>query len=124
MDGIGLQVLPCVSTCNQHFIPIRVSGGLNWLTQEEQDIQEVGDFNCIQLQISRVYRRYQNHGITFTTTTGSTTSSVDEQLGGRGTVVVNDRIHNRDIQTTSSHIRDHQYGDLVLLEERQVVNTT
>ena len=36
---------------------------------------------------------------------------------------MDNRVYNRDIQTTSSHIGNDQHRDLVLLEQAQVVNT-
>lgn len=36
---------------------------------------------------------------------------------------MDNRVYDRDIQTTGSHISNDQHGDLVLLEQPQVVNT-
>ena len=36
---------------------------------------------------------------------------------------MNDRVHNGNIQTTCCYIRNDQHGDLVLLEEGEVINT-
>lgn len=93
------------------------------MSQEEEDVQEVRDLHGIQLQVRVHSIPHQHYGVTFAASTRCTTCSVNEQLGRRGAVVMNDRVHNGNIQTTCCYIRDDQHGDLVLLEEGEVINT-
>ena len=67
---------------------------------------------------------YQHHRITFASSTRCTTCSVNEQLVGGRTVIVYDCVNNGDIQTTCCDIGNDQHRNLILLEKREVINTT
>ena len=76
---------------------IRLWGGFDRLAQEKKDIQEIGNFSGVQLNITPVIFSYQHHRVAFTTSTGRTTGSMDKELGRGGAVVVNDGIYDGDI---------------------------